>query len=177
MIIKLAEAQKIDINIEQEDLDAFEQSVRALTNNNFQNRNVRYQNVELIEPNIIKLKAEVIGLRKGDTVEVNYSDYNDGLYVIEEILEKEIKVENEPFLAEKTSGMIMTKVEYPADIQRGIKKLIEYDKKMAGKVGVKSETISRMSTTYYDVNATENTDGYPASLLSFLNKYEKMRWG
>lgn len=177
MIIKLAEAQKIDINIEQEDLDAFEQSVRALTNNNFQNRNVRYQNVELIEPNTIKLKEEVIGLRKGDTIEVNYSHFNDGLYVIEEILDNEIKVENKPFLTEKTNGMIVTKVEYPADIQRGIKKLIEYDKKMAGKIGIKSETISRMSTTYYDVNAEENIDGYPASLLSFLNKYEKMRWG
>lgn len=48
---------------------------------------------------------------------------------------------------------------------------------MAGKIGIKSETISRMSTTYYDMTATENTDGYPSALLSFLKKYEKMRWG
>lgn len=177
MIISLEEVSEIDSSIEQEDLDAFEQSVRALTNNNFQNHNVRFKNVELAEPDTIKINNTIRGLRKGDTIEINYSDYNDGLYVIEEILEKEIKVENEPFLAEKTSGMIATKVEYPADIKRGIKKLIEYDKKMTGKLGIKSETISRMSTTYYDVNAAENTDGYPASLLSFLNKYEKMRWG
>jgi len=177
VIITLSEAQKLDPAIEQEDLDAFEQSVRALTNNNFQNRNVRVKNIELVEPNTIKLKSEVKGLRIGDTVEVNYSHYNDGLYVVEEILENKIKVEDEPFLMEKTSRMIMTKVEYPADVKRGIKKLLEYDKKMAGKLGIKSETISRMSTTYYDVNAAENTDGYPASLLSFLNKYEKMRWG
>ena len=71
---------------------------------------------------------------------------------------------------------MLTLVQYPADVTRGIKKLIAYDKKMASKIGIKSESISRMSTTYYDVNASENIDGYPASLLSFLTKYEKMRW-
>lgn len=176
MIITLEEANKLDPGVTQDDLDAFEQSVRALTNNNFQNRNVRFKNVEIIEPNIIKLKDAPRGLRLNDTVEVNYSDFNDGLYVVEEILAGSLKIQGEPFLAEETSGIMVTKIEYPADISRGIRKLIEYDLKMGGKVGIKSETVSRMSTTYYDVDAKENIDGYPASLLSFLNKYEKMRW-
>lgn len=167
---------ELDSGITQDDLDAFEQSVRALTNNKFQNQRVRFENVQLIEPNIIKLNNTPRGLRLGDTVEVNYSDFNNGLYVVEEILADEIKVEQESFLAEETRGIMITKIEYPADIKQGILKLIQYDKKMAGKIGVKSETISRMSTTYYDVDAKENIDGYPASLLSFLNKYEKMRW-
>ena len=81
-----------------------------------------------------------------------------------------------PFFVGNSGRAMVTKVEYPADIKRGIKKLIEYDKAMAGKVGIKSETIARMSITYYDVNTAENTDGYPSSLLSFLKKYEKMRW-
>lgn len=176
MILSLTEAQKLDPNIEQDDLDAFEQSVRGLTNNNFQNTAVRANRISLEEPNLIKLKGPIKGLRKGDTVEVNYSSYNDGLYIVEEILEDSIKVAEESFLEESGRDLMITLVQYPADIKKGIKKLIEYDKKMANKVGIKSETISRMSTTYYDVTAAENTDGYPSNLLSFLKKYKKMRW-
>ncbi|MFL2116278.1 hypothetical protein ACEN4P_01450 [Marinilactibacillus psychrotolerans] len=176
MIISLTEAQKLDPEILQEDIDAFEQSVRQLTNNNFQNTAVRFDNVALQEPNLIKVKDSIKGLRIGDTLEVNYSSYNDGLYKIEEIHEDSIKVAEESFLEESGRDLMITLVQYPADIKKGIKKLIEYDKKMANKAGIKSETISRMSTTYYDVTAAENTDGYPSNLLSFLMKYKKMRW-
>lgn len=176
MIIKLSEAQDLDPDIEQEDLDAFEEAVRRLTNNNFQNKNVRFKGLDIVEPNIIKVKSEIKGLRIGDAVEINYSDFNNGLYVVKELSEKEIAVQEEAFYAEKSSDLMLTKVEYPADIKRGIKKLIEYYLKMADKIGIKSQTISRMHTTYYNVDASDNTEGYPASLLSFLDKYEKMRW-
>lgn len=176
MIIEISKAKVIDPNIMQDDLDAFEVAVRRLTNNNFQNMRVRFNNLEIVEPSTIKVKDDIKGLRIGDTIEINYSDFNDGLYVVKELSGKEIIVQEESFYAEKSSDLMLTKVEYPADIKRGIKKLIEYDKTMAGKIGIKSESIARMSVTYYDVNATENTDGYPSSLLSFLNKYEKMRW-
>ena len=176
MILSLNDAQAIDIDITQDDLDAFETSVRELTNNNFQNTFVRYKNVEFVNENTILVKDEIRGLRVGDTVEVNYSHCNDGLYVIDQIDGKQITVQGTPFFVGNSGRAMLTKVEYPADIKRGIKKMIEYDKAMAGKVGIKSETIARMSTTYYDVNAAENTDGYPSSLLSFLRKYEKMRW-
>lgn len=177
MIISIDEAKKIDPNIEQDDLEAFEQSVRALTNNSFQNTNVRFDKITLEEPNVIRTKQKVNGLRTGDTVEVNYSYFNDGLFVVEELSDNKIKVKGKPFLAEDNADMIVTLVNYPADIKKSIKALIAYDLKMAGKVGIKSETYSRMSTTYYDVGSNENVDGYPSSLLSFLNKYEKMRWG
>lgn len=176
MIISLEDAQAIDVDITQDDLDAFETSVRELTNNNFQNTFVRYKNVEFVNENTILVKDEIRGLRIGDTVEVNYSHYNDGLFVIKEIVGKQITVQGTPFLVGNSGRAMLTKIEYPADIKRGIKKMIEYDKAMTGKVGIKSETIARMSITYYDVNAAENTDGYPSSLLSFLRKYEKMRW-
>lgn len=176
MIITLEEARKLNSSIEQDDLDAFETSVRELTNNNFQNKHVRFRGVEFVSDNIILVKEVIRGLRVGDTIEVNYSHYNDGLFTVASIDGKQITVEGTPFF-EANSGLAMvTKVEYPSDIKRGIKKLIEYDVKMADKVGIKSETISRMSTTYYDVNGSDNTDGYPSSLLSFLEKYEKMRW-
>ena len=176
MILSLGDAREIDIDITQDDLDAFETSVRELTNNNFQNTFVRFKNVEFVNENTILVSDEIRGLRVGDTVEVNYSHYNDGLFVVKEIDGKQITVQGAPFFVGNSGRAMLTKVEYPADIKRGIKKLIEYDKTMAGKLGIKSETIARMSITYYDVNTAENTDGYPSSLLSFLKKYEKMRW-
>ena len=176
MIITLGDARAIDDSITQEDLDAFEVAFRSLTNNSFQNKHIRFKDIEFVGENLIAVKDPIVGIKTGDTIEVNYSHYNDGLFVIEEIAGKQIKVQGTPFFVANTGGSMLTLVQYPADIARGIKKLIAYDKKMASKIGIKSESISRMSITYYDVNASENIDGYPASLLSFLTKYEKMRW-
>lgn len=177
MIISSLDAAAIDPNIEQEDLDAFEQSVRALTNNNFQNKHVRFEDITFTSPNIINVFGEIEGLRIGDTVEVNYSAYNDGLYVVNELTADTIIVEGGPFISSNSTKAMATLVSYPADIKKGVKKLIKYDLDMVGKTGIKSRTVARMSETYYDVNANDNTEGYPSSLLSFLNKYEKMGWG
>lgn len=176
MIITLDEATKLDSTITQDDLDAFETSVRELTNNNFQNKHVRFNDISFVDTSTILVKEVIRGLQVGDTIEVNYSHYNDGLYTVASIDGRQITVVGMPFFEANSGRAMVTKVEYPADIKRGIKKLIEYDKKMANKIGIKSETISRMSTTYYDVNANDNTEGFPSSLLSFLRKYEKMRW-
>ncbi|MBN6206298.1 hypothetical protein JYK21_07525 [Ralstonia pickettii] len=174
MIISLEEAIQIDHAIEQDDLDAFEQAVRVLTNNNFQVKQVRYP-IKWVGDQFIMVDSDVKGIREGDTIELNYTHYNDGVYKVLNVSEGIVTLQAELF-PEEPKQAILTLVRYPPDIKRGIKKLIQYDKKMAGKIGVKSETISRMSTTYYDVNASDNTDGYPAALLSFLNKYKKMRW-
>ena len=176
MIITLGDARAIDDSITQDDLDAFEVAFRSLTNNSFQNKHIRFKDIEFVGENLISVKDPIVGIKTGDTIEVNYSHYNDGLYVVESIAGKQITVQGTPFFVANTGGSMLTLVQYPADIARGIKKLIAYDKKMASKIGIKSESISRMSITYYDVNASENIDGYPASLLSFLTKYEKMRW-
>ena len=176
MIITLGDARAIDDSITQDDLDAFETAFRSLTNNNFQNVHIRFKGIEFVGNNLIAVNDPIVGLKVGDTIEVNYSHYNDGLHVIEEIAGKQIKVQGTPFFVANTGGSMLTLVQYPADIARGIKKLIAYDKKKASKIGIKSESISRMSTTYYDVNASETVDGYPAALVSFLQKYEKMRW-
>lgn len=176
MIIPLVEALNINENITKSELDGFEVAIRRLTNNNFQNKNVRFKNIVVVADNQIKLRTPPLGLRVGDTVEINDSKYNDGLYVITGILGSFITVEENRLHIVNAADAMLTKVEYPADIAVNVKKMIEYDKKMSSKLGIKSETISRMSTTYYDVNATENKDGYPISMLSFLEKYEKMRW-
>ena len=176
MILTIGEARAINYDITQDELDAFEQTVRALTNNNFQNRHIRFNVSAFVDTKTLTTSTTIIGLKVGDTVEVNYSVYNDGLYTIEEIDGNQIKVQGTPFMTAYTGNPMLTLVSYPADVKQGIKKLIAYDLKMTDKVGIKSETISRMSTTYYDVTAAETVDGYPVAMLSFLKKYEKMRW-
>ena len=176
MIITLGDARLIDYNVTQEDLDAFEVAFRSLTNNSFQNKHIRFKDIEFVGENLIAVKDPIVGIKTGDTIEVNYSHYNDGLFVIEEIAGKQIKVQGKPFFVANTSGSMLTLVQYPADVKAGLKKILSYNLKMADKIGIKSESISRMSTTYYDVNASETVDGYPAALVSFLQKYEKMRW-
>ena len=176
MIITLGDARAIDDSITQEDLDAFEVAFRSLTNNNFQNKHIRFKDIEFVGENLIAVKDPIVGIKTGDTIEVNYSHYNDGLYVVEELTGKQIKVQGKPFFVANTSGSMITLVQYPADVKAGLKKILSYNLKMADKIGIKSESISRMSTTYYDVNASETVDGYPAAMVSFLKKYEKMRW-
>lgn len=176
MIISLVEAKKIDPDITQDDLNAFEVAIRELTNNNFQNRFIRFENITVVSENLIGVGKNPVGLRAGDTIELNYSEFNDGLYVIESIEGNLITLDDGDLIVATVNGSIITKIEYPADIARGVKKLIRYDVKMGDKIGIKSESISRMSTTYYDVNKTESTEGYPATLLTFIDKYMKMRW-
>ena len=176
MIITLGDARSIDANVTQEDLDGFETAFRSLTNNNFQNRHIRFTDMTFISANEIRIGSPIVGLKVGDTVEVNYSVYNDGLFVIDEIVGQNLKVQGAPFFVVNTGGQMVTLVQYPADVKAGLKKILSYNLKMASKIGIKSETISRMSTTYYDVNASETVDGYPAAMVSFLKKYEKMRW-
>lgn len=177
MILTLQKAQAIDPGIEQSDLDAFETSIRELTHNNFQIFDIRLKSLSILGKTITSSLGSTKGMRVGDTVEINDTIYNDGLYVIDTLTDTSITVVSETDLFEEDADEgILTLVRYPADVIKGVTKLIEYDKKMADKIGVKSESISRMSVTYYDVNASENAEGYPKALLDFIHKYEKMRW-
>lgn len=175
MIIQLSEAMEIDKSISKADLDAYETTIRNLTNNNFQNRSIRNQSLTFHE-NVIEMRHPLKGVRVGDTVEVNDSIYNDGLYVVDSISGNKIYVQGSDFIEDSNHKAIVTKVEYPSDIAFGLKNILRYRVKMGDKLGIKSETVSRMSTTYYDVNATDNIDGLPSSLYSFLDKYRRLRW-
>lgn len=175
MLISLEDAQKIDKQATQEYCDGLETMVRTSTNNSFQNRNFRCAGLMLSGSEIRVSDGRLDIFRIGETIEINDSHFNDGLYVISKASEDVLQVDGE-FIAEIASGAILTKIDYPADIVAGIKKLIQYDEKMSKNVGVKSETIARHSVTYYDVTAAESKEGYPATLLGFLNKYRKLRW-
>ena len=175
MIINLEEALKLDTDATQETCDGLETMVRKLTNNNFQLIKFRIRGLRLSGNTIKASSGRVDIFKTGDTIEINGTDYNNGLYVVESVSDDAITIRG-GFITETNSGAIATKVSYPADVLTGIKKLIAYDAKMRDKAGIKSETVARWSVTYYDVTAAESSEGYPVSLLGFLDKYRKLRW-
>ena len=175
MIISLEEALKLDADATQETCDGLETMVRKLTNNNFQLIKFRVRGLRLSGSTIKASSGRVDIFKPDDTIEINGTDYNDGLYVVESVSNDAITIRGD-FITETNSGAIATKVSYPADVLTGVKKLIAYDAKMRDKAGIKSETVARWSVTYYDVTAAESSEGYPVSLLGFLDKYRKLRW-
>lgn len=177
MIITLEKAKKFDPNVTQETLDGIEKAIRKETNNPFQNLAARFHQLSFENENKIIVYDDVEGLRKGDTVQVSGSKWNDGLYVIETVEGNDITLQGEPRLFNGSNPeAFITKIEYPADIVAGVQKLLQYDAKMSDKIGLKSKTISRMSETYFDQNSTESIAGYPAAMMSFIDKYRRMRW-
>jgi len=190
MIITLQDAQLIDPNITQERLDAYESAIRQLTNNNFQVLTARSIGatfegalVTFDDPTPPSLKrkqdeALLKSVQVGDTVQINDAGTNDGLYVIEGIELPNQIILNRP--VRRNGHMpraIVTWVNYPSDIAEGVRRLIAYDKRMLNKMGVRSESISRMRLDYYDTNAGNVLNGYPAILMGFIHKYIKIKWG
>lgn len=153
----------------EEKLQALELLVRKYTNNNFQNRNIRFncnassKGLELSTP---YLKAE-------NTIEISQSQYNDGVYYITSIEDENITL-NKVLCDEE--DVLITKVEYPFDIQMGVVEMIRWDLNNRDKVGIQSETISRHSVTYFNMDGDNSLMGYPRSLLGFLQPYMKARF-
>lgn len=68
-------------------------------------------------------------------------------------------------------------ISYPADVKMGVVNLVKWEQNNRDKVGVASETISRHSVTYFNMDDQNAAMGYPASLLGFLEPYMKARFG
>ena len=66
--------------------------------------------------------------------------------------------------------------EYPADIKMGVINMLKWDLENRDKVGIQSETISRHSVTYFNMDGDNSTMGFPKSLLGFLQPYKKARF-
>lgn len=150
-------------------LEAVENLIRAYTNNNFQNRSVRFETKSLGN----RLFGTTPFLKVGDTVQISQSNVNDGLYTITELLDDSIRVNKELFNVQYN---LVTKVEYPADVQEGVINLLLWEVENRQKVGIKSESLSRHSVTYFDLDANNQVMGYPISLLGFLKPYMKARF-
>ena len=67
--------------------------------------------------------------------------------------------------------------EYPMDVKMGAIQMLIWDMDNRGKIGVQSETISRHSVTYYNLDGNTSSMGYPVALLGFLKPYKRARFG
>ena len=155
-------------------LQALELFIRAYTNNNFQARAFRAVGVANAGVNTIFCNPP-IPFRKGDTLEITESELMPGALVTVESVDDGTIAVNEDLYDE--SGVVITKVSYPKDVQMGIVNLMKWELDNRDKVGVASETISRHSVTYFDMNGDNATMGYPKALLGFLKPYKKARFG
>ena len=64
---------------------------------------------------------------------------------------------------------------YPEDVKECALNLLEWEKDNRSKVGIKSETLSRHSVTYFDMDSNNQVNGYPVSLMGCLKPYRKCR--
>ena len=153
----------------QKKLDALEVLIRKYTNNNFQNRHIRFS--------ASSLGNRILGChpfnRVGDTIQISESEVNDGLYVITEIGDDFIRLDKDLFAVDHN---LVTKIEYPVDVQQGIIKMLQWEIESMNRVGIKSETLSRHSVTYFDQDKNNQVMGFPVSLLGFLEVYKKPRF-
>lgn len=101
-------------------------------------------------------KMTMAELRLGIVQELLKKNYRYGLYKITELGDDFIRVDQELY---KSTNLI-TKVEYPADVRAGVLELLKWDIKNRPKTGVKSETLSRYSVTYFDQDANNQVMGY-----------------
>ena len=147
-------------------LEAIEAVIRAYTNNNFQVRGIRL--IGYSEGMNVYGVPQYFSI--GDTVQISNSVVNDGLYQVTGIQADSIQLNKE---LKTTEFNMVTKIQYPQDVVRCAIDLFSWKQSMGGKVGIKSETISRHSVTYED-SATLFM-GYPVGILNGLNLYKKAR--
>lgn len=154
-------------------LQALELLIRAYTNNNFQKRAFRAVAVAVADGNQLLVPGST-PFKAGDTLEITESELNAGLVTVSAVSNGSITVAEELY---DESGVVLTKVVYPADVKQGVARMLQWQLDNGDKVGVQSETISRHSVTYFNMDGDNATMGFPKSLLGFLKPYMKARFG
>lgn len=149
-------------------LNGIEQMIRKETNNNFQNRNFRFN----APTNSKAILSSYPYIKVGDTIQISQS-INNGLYVVTSVEDDVITLDKELYAS---SSNLITKVEYGEDVKQGVVNLIKWEISMRDKVGIASETISRHSVTYFSQDGENTLAGYPKALLGFLEPYYKARF-
>ena len=171
MIISVEDLKKQVICNDADDLittrlNAIESVIRAYTNNNFQQREIRFGG----RSEDLNVYGSPRHFAVGDTVQISGSGVNDGLYVVNAVYDDCIELDKSLFTVDFN---LVTKIKYPADVVQCAVDLFKWKQTMGDKVGVKSETLSRHSVTYED-SATLYM-GYPVGILNGLNLYRKAR--
>ncbi len=154
-------------------LQALELLIRAYTNNNFQQRAFRAAADAV--PGYNLLCDDPPALRAGDTLQITDSDFMPDFLVTVESVEGDVVTVREELYAE--TGITITKVVYPADVKLGAANMIKWQLDNGDKVGVSSETISRHSVTYFNMDGDNSTMGFPKAVTGFLRPYKRARFG
>ena len=152
-------------------LQALELLIRGYTNNNFQ---VRGLHCECDISGKTFMSDTFTPFEVGDTVQVSGSEKNNGLYTVESVTDTTFTVNGKTY---DDIDVYVVKVEYPADVKMGVVNLLKWELNNRDKVGVQSESISRHSVTYYNMDGDNSIMGYPKSLMGFLRPYMKARFG
>lgn len=154
-------------------LQALELLIRGYTNNNFQKRPFRAVAVAVADGNQL-LCPTAAPFKAGDTLQITESDLNAGLVTVKTVEGQTVTVSEDLY---DESGVVITKVVYPADVKQGVARMLQWQLDNGDKVGVQSETISRHSVTYFNMDGDNSSMGFPKSLLGFLKPYRKARFG
>lgn len=170
MIMTVTELRQYVTTTETDDvleakLKAIELLIRKYTNNNFQDR--RYRRLGTVKNGAVYVYSSAI-FSVGDTIMVN-----EDLVVILSITDNVMTV-SEPLLDAESA--LVTKIVYPMDIKIGVANMVKWDINTRDKVGIQSETISRHSVTYFNMDGDNSALGYPKSLTGFLKPYMKARF-
>ena len=152
-------------------LQSLELAIRGYTHNNFQNVGCRVTATVQGDKIICDSPHPFVA---GDTVQISQSASNNGLYVVAEVLNDETIRINGTLSVEYP--VLVTRIDYPADVKYGAAKLIKWELDSGDKVGIQSETISRHSVTYFNMDGDNSTMGYPKSLVGFLMPHRKARF-
>lgn len=153
-------------------LRGFELLIRAYTNNNFQLRACRWTG-DVVGRTFIG--EALVPFAEGNTVQVTFSLYNNGLYTVESADELAFTVAERGLKDE--IDVTATLVRYPDDVKMGVVNLLKWELENRDKVGVASETISRHAVTYFDLTGENAVMGFPRALMGFLTPYVKARFG
>lgn len=183
MILSVEELKiSVQTDLPHEELEAMllalESEIRQYTNNNFQQTGIRFKaNTDLIQTSWATF------LKEGDTLQVSQSLVNNGLYTIKSINGQILNL-NEPIYPEP--DVVFTKVQYPADVKRGVIEIMRWKLKNENQnynpeaeKDIQSETISRHSVTYAKDTTESDIDqelGVPKKYCAFLKNYEKARF-
>ena len=175
MIMSVAEYRLLNPNDPETDqaleakLQALESVIRGYTNNNFQKRAFRFS-CPVING---KLYYTTNLLKAEDTVQISESALNDGLYVVQETGADTIALDADLY---DEDYVLVTKVSYPHDVKMGVINLLKWENENRSKVGIASETLSRHSVTYFNMDGENALMGYPKAMLGFLTPYMKARF-
>lgn len=161
--------EDIDDDLITRKLSVIESAIRKHTNNNFQNRLVRFN--ASIEDGVIKGTSPY--LKSLDTIEIS-DGVNKGLYTIISVGD-EVKT-IEPLY--DYPNQLITKIEYPIDVIEGAIDLLDWELIKQGKEqsNIASESISRHNVTYVQRTNENTISGYPIELFNFCNEYKKARF-